>query len=128
MLVMKNRLLNFDHNINHLSFGAEDHINKISKLTGGYNLSPLDQVGEHINPTSKGGHIRHTHTTYYLDIMATRYFIGEEEEYSAHEYTYSMQTVNTHGFPAVFFKFELSPLFINYKVHQNAFIIFFIRC
>lgn len=128
ILVQKNRLLDLEHKINHLSFGAEDHISKISKLTGGYNLSPLDQVGESIHPTNNGGHFHHTHTTYYLDIMATRYFIGKEEEYSAHEYTYSAQTVNTHGFPAIFFKFELSPLFINYKVSQNPFVIFFIRC
>ncbi|CAI2374437.1 unnamed protein product [Moneuplotes crassus] len=128
MLIAKKRLLDFEHQINHLSFGAEDHISKITQLTGGYNLSPLDKVGESIHPTNKAGHMHHTHTVYYLDIMATKYYIGAEDEYSAHEYTFSMQTKNTHGFPAIFFKFELSPLFINYRVTENAFIIFFIRC
>lgn len=128
LVVQKNRLLDFEHKINHLSFGAEDHISRIKKLTGGYNLSPLDKIGESIHPSNHGGHLHHTHTTYYLDIMKTRYFIGADEEYSAHEYTYSMQTINTHSFPAIFVKFELSPLFISYRVTENPFVIFFIRC
>jgi len=127
-LYSNQKMLDFTHKINHLSFGAEDHIAKITKLTGGYNLSPLDKIGESIHPQNLGNHFHNTHTTYYLDIMATKYYIGTEEQYSAHEYTYSFQTVTTHGMPAIFVKFELSPLFINYKVSQNLFFVFFIRC
>lgn len=127
-LYAQRKMLDFTHKINHLSFGSEESIAKITSLTGGYNLSPLDKVGESSNPRDMGGHFHNTHTTYYLDIMATKYFVGSDEEYAAHEYTYSFQTVNTHGMPAIFVKYELSPIFINYKVSQVPFFVFFIRC
>lgn len=128
LLYAQRKMLDFSHNINHLSFGSEESISKITSITGGYNLSPLDKIKDYTHPKDMGGHFHNTYTTYYLDISPTKYLIGDEEEYSAHEYTYATQTVNTHGMPAIFFKFELSPIFINYRVSQMPLFVFIIRC
>lgn len=127
ILYAQRRMLDFSHNINHLSFGKEEDISKITKITGGYNLSPLDKIHDESHPKDMGGHVHNMMTTYYLDITPTKYLVGNEEEYSAHEYSYTYQTIATHGMPSVFFKYELSPIFVNYKVTQTPFFVFFIR-
>lgn len=128
LLYSQGKTIDVEHKIKHLSFGTEENISKISSITGGYNLAPLDKTIESSRPQNLGGHIHNTMTTYYLDITPTRYMIGDEEEYSAHEYTYSSQTIATHAMPAVFFKYQLSPIFVNYRVTQVSFLVFFIRC
>lgn len=127
ILYAQRKLLDFTHTINHLSFGSEESISKITSITGGNNIAPLDRNRDNHHPADLGGHFHNTMTTYYLDITPTKYLIGEDEEYSAHEYTYSSQTVNTHSMPAIFFKFELSPIFINYRVTTQSFFVFLIR-
>lgn len=127
LLYAERKMLDFTHNINHLSFGTEESISKITQITGGYNLSPMDRSHDETHPQDMGNHFHNSMTTYYLDIMATNYLLGDEE-YSAHEYTYTSQTINTHGMPAIFVKFEISPIFITYRVTQIPFIFFFIRC
>lgn len=127
ILYAQRKMLDFSHTIKHLSFGSEESISKIKSITGGYNLSPLDKKIDSHRPANMGGHFHNTMTTYYLDITATKYLVGDEEEYSAHEYSYSTQTINTHGMPAIFVKYELSPIFINYKVTQIPFFVFLIR-
>jgi hypothetical protein len=126
LLQIQQRLIDFTHSIKHLSFGNEQDISKIKSITGGYNLAPLDGTYENTTP-QRTAHILSTHTTYYMDITPTRYLISDDEEYTAHEFAYTTQTLFTHGQPAIFFKFELSPIFVNYKVTQVPFFVFFIR-
>lgn len=128
ILYAQGKMLDISHDIKHLSFGNEDSISKIKSIVGGYNLSPLDKAFEHTTPKNMGGHAHNAYTTYYIHITPTKYLIGEEEEYSAHEFTYSTQTISTHGMPAVFFKYELNPIFVTYEVTQEQFFTFFIRC
>ena len=129
ILQAQGKVLDFSHKINHLSFGSEESIAKIKSITGGYNLSPLDKLQDFGHKSQNmGDHFHNTHTSYFLEIIPTKYLIGDEEEYSAHEFTYSYQTLFTHGMSEIFFQYELSPIFINYKVTQESFFEFFIRC
>jgi len=126
-LQVRRKMLDFTHKINLLSFGEIEKITKISKIINGFNLHPLDKFGESVHPKDMGGHIHNTFSVYHLDITPTKYVVSEEEEYEAHEYTYSTQTINTHGMPAIFVKFNLSPLLISYKVKIIPFVVFLIR-
>ena len=127
ILYSQGKMLDFSHTINHLSFGKEESISKIKSITGGYSLSPLDKTVESTRPQGSNGHYHNVYTTYYIHITPTKYLIGEEEEYSAHEFAYSSQTMMTHGMPAVFFRYELNPIFISYQVVPEKFFVFFIR-
>lgn len=129
ILQAQGKVLDFSHKINHLSFGSEESISKIKSITGGWNLSPLDKLEDYKHRSmNMGDHFHNTHTSYFLDIIPTKYMIGDDEEYSAHEFTYSFQTLYTHGMSEIFFQYELSPIFITYKVTQESFFEFFIRC
>ena len=127
ILYANGNMIDISHDIKHLSFGEEESISMITKLTGGYNVSPLDKKFEHTKPKMLHSRAHNTHTTYYMHITPTKYLVGDDEEYAAHEYTYSTQTLTTHGMPAVFFKYELNPIFVSYEVTQEPFFTFFIR-
>ena len=104
LLQAQGKVLDFSHKINHLSFGTEENISKIRSITGGWNLSPLDKLEDFRHRSQNmGDHFHNTHTSYFLDIIPTKYLIGDDEEYSAHEFTYSYQTLFTHGMSEIFF-------------------------
>jgi len=120
-------MLDFTHQINFLSFGEQSQITKIGEIVDGFNMHPLDKFGESAHPKDLGGHFHNTFSVYHLDITPTRYVISETESYEASEYTYSAQTINTHGMPAIYVKYDLSPLMISYKVSMTPFLIFLVR-
>lgn len=126
-LYAQRRMLDFTHQINFLSFGEQENISKIGQIINGYNMHPLDKFGESSHPKDLGGHFHNTFTVYHLDITPAKYIISEEESYEASEYTYSTQTINTHGMPAIYVKYNLSPLVIAYNVTLTPFLVFLVR-
>lgn len=99
---MRGQVVDFSHRINHISFGDESSVKSVRKLTKITNLAPLD--GLTATTTSSEGHGHHAFTTYYLTVTPAKYNINSQE-YFVHEFTQSSQTVLTHNYPAVYFRY-----------------------
>ena len=124
--MMKGYQVDFDHKINHLSFGDDSNIKNAKRQTKSSNLSPLDGRKASSQQSSHTGHVHNSFTTYYLSVTPARYNINGAE-YFVHEFTHSSQTVQTHNYPAVFFRFSLSPVFVNYEFESVSFFMYCIR-
>ena len=95
-------MIDFSHKINHLSFGDESSVKEVKKITKSNNLAPLD--GQQATTTSSEGQGHHAFTTYYLTVTPAKYNVNSKE-YMVHELTHSEQTVLTHNYPAVYFRY-----------------------
>lgn len=126
-MLLQGAKVDFSHRINHLSFGSEENIKEVKKQAKVKNLAPLDGHSELSRPDAHGGgHAHYSFTTYYLTVTPGQYNI-DGNEYMVHEFTHSEQTIQSHHYPAIFFRFQLSPVFVNYEISQMTFLAYFIR-
>ena len=107
-LIMRGHRIDFSHRINHLSFGnstPQGVINRALKLKR--NSNPLD--GHEVRQGALPSNHR-VFMNYFLNIVET-FRDGKKEEF---EFTHSSHSVAYHGYPAIFFRFELSPVSVSY--------------
>eukprot|EP00826_Nyctotherus_ovalis_P057282 TRINITY_DN7825_c0_g1_i8.p1 TRINITY_DN7825_c0_g1~~TRINITY_DN7825_c0_g1_i8.p1 ORF type:complete len:286 (-),score=88.41 TRINITY_DN7825_c0_g1_i8:47-904(-) len=106
--------VNFAHKIVHFSFGSHEHQAKsIQKKYPEIDLFPLEG-------TSMNEDIRLPIAyQYYLNVVRTVVEMsGKPVE--LYQYTISKSYGLTHDMPALFFKYEMSPLYVRYEIKQKS--------
>lgn len=126
-LLLSGAKIDFSHRINHLSFGDESSIKTVSRSVSVKNVAPLDKH-QQLTPTQaqNQAHMHNSFTTYYMTVTPAQYNINGED-FMVHEFTHSEQTVMSHHYPAIFFRFQLSPVFVSYEISSVTFFSYFIR-
>jgi len=126
-MLVRGKRIDFSHKVNHLSFGSEENYKQVKRAVKTRNLSPLDSHQEmaKTNPHG-GGHMHFSFTTYYMTVTPAKYNI-DGNEYFVHEFTHSHQTVQSHQYPAAWFRFQLSPVFVNYDIKNMSLLNYLIR-
>jgi hypothetical protein len=115
--------VNIQHKINQISFGE---MNKkeiwsnfgrdISKLS--YGLSNIKKKNDqHIGVYQ-----------YYLKIVPTKFLTYSGKEINNYQYTYtSFGEYDINEMPSMYFKYDLSPITVEYKQYKETFLNFFIN-
>lgn len=124
-LIMKGHKIDFSHKVNSLNFGNETYQQYMKRFVGDRrNISPLDGFVMRQGP--QPGQMRML-TNYYLNIIETVSKTGSGKQ-KAFEFTHSEHSVTYPGYPAVYFRYEMSPVGVHYDFKEENFGEFLIRC
>lgn len=106
--------LNLTHTINHLSFGPKYEVKRVQKKFKKHagELTPLDGSKELYEAKAM--------TTYYLNIVPTTYRDRIGFSYPVNQFTVTKKTQYIQHHPALYFKFELSGVTVNYKQSSES--------
>jgi len=110
-------LMSFDltHKINHISFGDDSDLKQIKTTFGVGVLNPLDNVEKNDHEVKKT-------YEYYLKVVPTTYEDMNKNTFHVHQFTSNGNEVVTNMVPAVYFRFDLSPITVRYwQYKQNIF-------
>ena len=115
--------LNSQHKINQISFGEfkkneiwSNFGRAIAKLS--YGLSRIKKKNE------KNARIHQ----YYLKIVPTKFLTYSRKEINNYQYTYNyFAEFGTNEMPALYFRYDLSPITVEYKQYKETFLNFFIN-
>jgi len=107
------------HTVNHLSFGDDKELKNIKKTFTEGVLNPIDGV-------KKTDSDRKLYE-YYLKIVPTTYTDISGNTYYVHQFTSSNNELISHMLPAVYFRFDLSPVTVKYWQYKDSFSHFFVQ-
>ena len=115
---------NMNHKINELSFGENKDYRKIL-FSFGYKLYTLTHT---INKMEKKKNKEQKNFLYYLKIVPTKFISFTKTNVNGFHYTYNSNIDNTsNNIPFVYFKYDLSPITVEYKHSKMTFLTFFIN-
>lgn len=115
-------ILNFDvaHRINHVSFGEDKNLQVIRETFNGKELNPLDGI-------KKTDYSKKMYE-YYMKIVPTTYVDINGVSYYANQFTYNANELHSNMMlPAVYFRFDMSPITVKYKTYKENFLHFLIQ-
>jgi hypothetical protein len=115
--------LDFSHEIVHLSFGENHDIQTIQTAFHEGVLSPLDSVKK-IRPENVKEPISYE---YYIKVVPTTYKTLQDKEYYVHQFTANSNEYRAEGAPAVFFRYDLSPVTVKFAQVQESFFHFIVQ-
>jgi hypothetical protein len=114
--------LNSQHKIRQISFG-EFNRNEIWSNFG-RSIAKLSYL---LNNIKKNDKIAKVHQ-YYLKIVPTKFLTYSSKEINNYQYTYNYFAENVlHEMPALYFRYDLSPITVEYKQYKETFLNFFIN-
>jgi hypothetical protein len=110
------------HTINHISFGEEDDIKQIkSKFNVGI-LNPID------NTSKSNSNNKKMIYEYYLKVVPTTYIDLAGNQYHVHQFTANNNEMKANMMvPAIFFRYDLSPILVKYTQTRERIFVFFIE-
>ena len=115
--------LDFSHEILHLSFGGNQEIQFIQSAFHEGVLSPLDSVKKN-RPES----VQDPFTfEYYIKVVPTTYKTLRGDEYYVHQFTANSNEYKAEGTPAVYFRYDLSPVTVKFSQVQESFFHFIVQ-
>mmetsp|Transcript_9027 Transcript_9027/g.9375 ORF Transcript_9027/g.9375 Transcript_9027/m.9375 type:complete len:212 (+) Transcript_9027:2-637(+) len=100
------------HRINHLSFGDQKTTDRVKKQFSEGILNPLDKV-------SKVDKQRKVYE-YYLKVVPTTFTNMKQKTWYSHQYTASTNELVSNMLPAVYFRFDLSPITVKYWQYRES--------
>lgn len=118
-----NSKLDFSHIIHHLSFGVNRDIEYIKKHFAEGVLSPLDNL-QRIRPEAIRDPLSYE---YYIKVVPTTYQTLDGSEYFVHQFTANTNEFSSQGMPAVFFRYDLSPVTVKFTQTQASFFHFIVQ-
>ncbi len=115
--------VNIKHRINQISFGQfnrneiwSNFGREISKLSA--SLSNIKRNSDHNSRIYQ----------YYLKIVPTKFLTYSGKEINNYQYTYSSFSEYTlNEMPSIFFRYDISPITVEYKQYKETFLNFFIN-
>ena len=114
--------LNSQHKIKQISFG-EFNRNEIWSNFG-RNIAKLSYLLNNIKKNDKNAKVHQ----YYLKIVPTKFLTYSSKEINNYQYTYNYFAENVlHEMPALYFRYDLSPITVEYKQYKETFLNFFIN-
>lgn len=115
--------LDFSHEILHLSFGENQDIQAIQAAFHEGVLSPLDSVKK-----MRSENVREAISyEYYIKVVPTTYKTLQSQEYYVHQFTANSNEYRAEGVPAVFFRYDLSPVTVKFSQVQESFFHFIVQ-
>ncbi|CAG9317000.1 unnamed protein product [Blepharisma stoltei] len=118
-----NSKLDFSHIVHHLSFGDNKDIEFIKNHFAEGVLSPLDDL-KRIRPDSVRDPLSYE---YYIKVVPTTYQTLAGAEYFVHQFTANTNEFSAQGMPAVFFRYDLSPVTVKFTQNQESFFHFVVQ-
>ncbi|CAD8177444.1 unnamed protein product [Paramecium pentaurelia] len=115
--------LDLSHTINHISFGEEDDLIKIKKQFQKGVLNPLDNTKKIAQPQGGTGMM----FQYYISVVPTTYIDVQGNEYYVHQFTANSNEVQTDHLPAVYFRYDLSPVTVKFLQYRESFLHFLVQ-
>lgn len=115
--------LDFSHEVMHLSFGENHDIQTIQTVFHEGVLSPLDGVRK-MRPENVREAISYE---YYIKVVPTTYKTLQSQEYYVHQFTANSNEYRAEGVPAVFFRYDLSPVTVKFSQVQESFFHFIVQ-
>ena len=115
--------LDFSHEVNHLSFGVNKDIEVIQTIFHEGVLSPLDTVKK-MRPENVKEALNYE---YYIKVVPTTYKTLKHEEYYVHQFTANSNEYKSEGAPAVYFRYDLSPVTVKFSQVQESFFHFIVQ-
>ena len=113
--------VNIQHKINQISFG-EFNKNEIWSNFG----KQISKLSESLNNIKKRNDGRIYQ--YYLKVVPTKFLTYSGKEINSYQYTYSSFAEFTiNEMPSIYFRYDLSPITVEYKQYRDTFLNFFIN-
>ncbi|KAL4479478.1 hypothetical protein ABPG72_011800 [Tetrahymena utriculariae] len=116
--------LDLSHVINHLSFGEENDLNRIKKTFQQGILQPLDNTKK-IKPENLRT-VGVTHQ-YYINVVPTTYKDLSNRKYHVYQFVANSNEMTTQHLPAVFFRYDLSPVTVQFSQTTESFLHFLVQ-
>ncbi len=114
-------LVDLNHKINHLSFGNLEELKEIKRTFKEGVLNPI--VG-----TVENKRKEKMIYEYYIKIVPTTYKELSGKTFYVNQYNYNSNVIPAgNKFPSVYFKYELSPVTVEYTQYKDAPLNFFIQ-
>lgn len=112
--------MDLNHKINHLSFGNDEELRKVKDIFSEGVLNPLDGL-------QKDNKYKAIYE-YYIKIVPTTYNDMKGITYYVHQFTSNSNESPTYEhFPTLYFRYELSPVTVEYTQYKDSFLNFFIQ-
>ena len=115
--------LDLSHQINHLSFGDNEDIHFIKSNFDEGVLNPLDSVSK-VRPGDVKAPISYE---YYLKVVPTTYRTLSNKEFYVHQFTANSNDFRSGGMPAMYFRYDLSPVTVKFSQEQESFFHFLVQ-
>lgn len=109
--------IDLSHEINHLSFGNQGDLQEIRKKFKQGLLNPLDGVKRIKNKELKNLGVQHQ---YYISIVPTIYQDIKSNSYFVNQFTANTNEAQTNQMPAVFFRYEMSPVTVKFTQYYET--------
>lgn len=113
--------VDLNHKINHLSFGNDEELRNVKAVFQEGVLNPLDNLQKNNN--------KHKAVyEYYIKIVPTTYNSLKGNTFYVYQFTSNSNETPTYTqFPSVYFRYELSPVTVEYTQYKDSFLNFFIQ-
>jgi len=119
----KNYELDLSHTVTHISFGDDDELKDIKNSFDQGVLNPLDGVKKE---KVKNDKIAVTYE-YYVKVVPTTYEKLNGETYFVHQFTANSNEVTNQLLPAVFFRYDLSPVTVKFTQYRESLLHFLVQ-
>jgi len=115
--------IDLSHQINHISFGSDEDLKEIKKKFNRGVLNPLDGVKVIKSEAVRNGVM----TQYYINVVPTTYQDMSGKELYVHQFTVNSNSLETGMLPAVYFRYDLSPVTVKYTLKKESFFHFLVQ-
>lgn len=115
--------LDLSHSIAHLSYGENADLSSIRTSFSEGVLSPLDGLAK-LKPNGVSTSFSYE---YYIKVVPTTFTTLDGQEYFVHQFTANTNEYQSHGLPAVFFRYDLSPVTVKFSQFQESFFHFIVQ-
>lgn len=113
--------IDVNHKVNHLSFGNDNELRKIKKLFKQGLLNTLDG-------TTKNTNRKRMIYEYYIKIVPSTYINLYKKESYVYQYNIiSNESPAYNQFPTLFFRYDISPITVQFLHYRDSFLNFFIQ-
>ncbi|KRX08122.1 hypothetical protein PPERSA_01667 [Pseudocohnilembus persalinus] len=118
------KTLDLSHKLNHLSFGKMAEINQIQKKFTKGVLNPLDGTQKTKPEKMKNQGIMYQ---YYISIVPSIFEDLRGKIYNVFQFTSNNNELHTQHLPAVYFRYDLSPVTVRFKLVRESFFHFLVQ-
>lgn len=115
--------LDLSHKIGHISFGENRELMEIrSEFQEGV-LTPLDGIKRYRAESVQ----MPINYEYYIKVVPTTYHTLAGKEHYVHQFTVNTNEVMVNSFPAVYFRYDLSPVTVRFTQVKESFFHFMVQ-
>jgi len=116
--------IDVSHKINHVSFGDDKDLKTIKSTFDKGVLNPLDGVEKTKPDNLKTVGVMHQ---YYISVVPTTYEDLSKKQVFVHQFTANSNELQTHTLPALFFRYDLSPVTVKFSLSKESFFRFLVQ-